>query len=126
VALFLACVWLSSLGNGAVSEDEAALTPAQQRFTQAEGFEDVAGLIMGNCSMCHAAEPGFDGIYHAPKGVKLETEGEIAAHAREIYLQAGVSSAMPPPSASYLTAEDRQTIVRWYRAATGTEMASVE
>ncbi|MEZ5714802.1 MAG: urate hydroxylase PuuD [Paracoccaceae bacterium] len=126
VALFLACVWLSTLGNGAVSEEEAALTPAQQRFTQAEGFEDVAGLIMGNCSMCHAAEPGFDGIYHAPKGVKLETAGEIAAHAREIYLQAGVSAAMPPPSASYLTAEDRQTIVRWYRAATGTEMASVE
>ncbi len=125
VVLFLACVWLSTLGSEA-PEEEAALTPAQQRFAEAEGFEDVAGLIMGNCSMCHAAEPGFDGIGHAPKGVMLETEAQIAAHAKEIYLQAGLSHAMPPPSASYLEPEDRQMIVRWYRAATGTEMASTE
>ena len=124
--LFVAIVWLSSLGNGAEADEEAALTPGKMRFAEAEGFEDVAGLIMGNCSMCHAAEPGFDGIGHAPKGVMLETEAQIAAHAKEIYLQAGLTSAMPPPNASYLEPEDRQAIVRWYRAATGVQMASGE
>jgi len=125
VALFLACVWLSTLGGDA-PEEEAALTPAQQRFVAAEGWDDVYGLVLGNCSMCHAAEPGFDGIGHAPKGVILETEAQVAAHAKEIYLQAGLSHAMPPPSASYLEPEDRQAIVRWYRTAMGAEMASAE
>ena len=46
--------------------------------------------------MCHAAEPSYEGIYHAPKGVMLETDAAIAEHAREIYLQAGRSHAMPP------------------------------
>ena len=36
------------------------------------------------------------GIYQAPKGVMLETDAAIADHAREIYLQAGRSHAMPP------------------------------
>ena len=46
--------------------------------------------------MCHAAEPVYEGIYHAPKGVMLDTDAAIANHAREIYLQAGRSHAMPP------------------------------
>ncbi|WP_137701334.1 urate hydroxylase PuuD [Marimonas lutisalis] len=121
--LFLAIVWLSSLGNGAAPEEEAALTPAQARFAEAEGFGDVVDLVMGNCSMCHATEPGYPGIGHAPKGVILETEAQVAAHAREIYLQAGLSNAMPPPNASWLEAADRRVIQRWYRAATGTDLA---
>ena len=121
-ALFAAAVWLSLLGRGYDSYEESAaraLTPYESRFAQAEGFEDVAGIVMGNCSMCHAREPGWEGIGTAPKGVLLETEADIAAHADRIFIQAGLTNAMPPPSASYMAPEDRAAIRAWFVAAKG-------
>ena len=53
----------------------------------------------------------------APKGVLLETEGDIARNAKQIYLQAGVSHAMPPANVTYMEPEDREAIVRWFRNA---------
>jgi uncharacterized membrane protein len=69
---------------------------------------------MGRCAMCHAAEPSWDGIYHAPKGVRFDNENEIAERAREIYLQAGVSHAMPPGNVSGITPEERALLVTWF------------
>lgn len=118
--LFLVIIWLSTL-TAPVEEDadEAMLAPSVQRFVDAEGFEDAYDVVVGNCSMCHGAEPGYEGIPWAPKGVHLETEAQVALEAKRIYLQAGVTHAMPPPAASYLEDEDRALIVAWYRAATG-------
>ena len=67
--------------------------------------------------MCHAREPVWDGIRWPPKGVVLETESDVARHAQEIFLQAGVSHAMPPPNAFQMEDEARAAIVAWYRAA---------
>ena len=67
--------------------------------------------------MCHAVEPGWEGIHRAPKNVKLETETEIATMARDIYLQAGRSHAMPPGNVSFITPEERRLIVTWYEQA---------
>jgi uncharacterized membrane protein len=114
--IFLAIVWLSSVP---LQHREAAMTPASLRFAQAAGFEDVHSIVQGRCSMCHAAEPFWDGILWAPKGVRLETEAEVAGQARAIYLQAGVTHAMPPGNLTYISAEERAAIVAWYRAATG-------
>ena len=107
-ALFFVIIWLSTL-TATVGDDtdEAALAPSIQRFVDADGFEDAYDIVVGNCSMCHSEEPGYDGIPWAPKGVHLETEAQVAFAAKRIYLQAGVTHAMPPPSASYLEAEDR-------------------
>ncbi|MGO8126760.1 cysteine desulfurase, partial [Rhizobium ruizarguesonis] len=55
------------------------------------------------CSMCHAAEPVYEGIVLPPKGVMLENDAEIAAHAREIYIQACRSHAMPPGNITDIT-----------------------
>ena len=118
-ALFLVIVWLSSLTSPTAQTDNAAMNPAIRKFVQAEGFEDAYDIVVGNCTMCHAAEPGYDGIAFAPKGVHLETEAQVAFAAKRIYLQAGVTHAMPPPSASYLEPEDRAVLVAWYRNATG-------
>ncbi|KPU84154.1 cysteine desulfurase [Marinosulfonomonas sp. PRT-SC04] len=119
-ALFFVIIWLSTLtATVVVDTDEAALAPSVQRFVDADGFEDAYDIVVGNCSMCHSEEPGYDGIPWAPKGVHLETEAQVAFAAKRIYLQAGVTHAMPPPSASYLEAEDRAVLVAWYRAATG-------
>ena len=55
------------------------MTPAQQEFASAEGFEDVHNIVLGRCSMCHSSEPFYEGILWAPKGVILETPEQIAA-----------------------------------------------
>jgi uncharacterized membrane protein len=71
--------------------------------------------------MCHAEIPGWEGLISPPKGVMLETERQIASHAREIYLQAGRSHAMPPPNAAKfgvtLNQNEREMLVNWYQTA---------
>ena len=66
--------------------------------------------------MCHSRDPSYAGIYWAPKGVFLETPGDVAQYADKIYLQAGISHAMPPPNAIEMPKEARETIVSWYKA----------
>jgi uncharacterized membrane protein len=118
VVLFLIIVWLSTVQRPG-PEGEVALTPAGVRFASAEGFDDVESIVLGRCSMCHAAEPAFDGIHWAPKGILLESRSEIANLAREIYVQAGLTHAMPPANLSYMEPDERAAIVAWYRAAAG-------
>ncbi|PCJ90479.1 MAG: cysteine desulfurase [Hyphomicrobiales bacterium] len=98
-------------------EDEAMATPHEQIYISAAGFEDVQDIVLGRCSMCHTSEPMWDGILHPPKDVRLDTAPRIARLARQIYIQAGVSRAMPPANVSYMEEEERQTIIKWYRAA---------
>ena len=118
--LFILVMWLSTAPMRATAEDgTATLTPRQERFVAAAGFEEVHDIVLGRCSMCHAAEPFWDGIRWAPKDVRLETEAEIARYAKDIYLQAGLTHAMPPANVSYIEAAERRKIVEWYRAATG-------
>ncbi len=112
-ALFVASAWLSSAPMKLV--EEVALRGQALQLASAPGFEDVVSIVQGRCSMCHAAEPGWDGIAWPPKGVVLETESQIAHEARRIYLQSGVSHAMPPGNLSYMEPEERAAIVRWFR-----------
>lgn len=91
-------MWLSTAPMHDPLEDAEAqpLTPYEQWFAAAPGFDDAHDIVLGRCSMCHAREPVWDGILWALKGVLLETEADIARNARQIYLQAGISHAMPP------------------------------
>jgi uncharacterized membrane protein len=66
--------------------------------------------------MCHAREPFWGNMQTAPKGVFLETTGDITKHARQIYLQAGVSHAMPPANITQIPIADREALIAWYRA----------
>ena len=118
--LFIACAWLSTGPQFRWDEDaeEVELKGAALRFAQAEAFEEVHSIVMGRCSMCHAAEPFYEGILWPPKGVELETEAQVARYARMIYLQAGRTHAMPPANVSYMEPEERAKIVEWYEAVT--------
>jgi uncharacterized membrane protein len=115
--LFILVAWLSTLRPAEV--ETRAMTPGALRFAEAEGFAEVHQIVLGRCSMCHAAEPFWDGILWAPRGVRLETEAEVAALAREIYLQAGITHAMPPANVSFIEPAERAAIVAWYRAGAG-------
>ncbi len=115
--LFIAIMWLSTAPMFRTTEPEQATGPAL-RFAQADGFEQVHDIVLGRCSMCHAAEPAWEGLLWPPKGVRLETEHQIANAARQIYLQAGLTHAMPPANLSHIRPEERAQIVAWYQAAT--------
>ncbi len=116
IVLFLLIAWLST-APGSQREELQNLSALETRFASAEGFQPASEAVLGRCSMCHTAEPVWPGILHAPKGVILDSEAEIARHAREIYLQAGRSHAMPPANVTDMQPEERRQIIDWYRAA---------
>ena len=126
--LFILIMAISSLGLRHVPLDQAearALNPAEQRFADAAGFDDVTIHVQGRCAMCHARTPSYEGIWHAPRDVFLETPADIARAARQIYLQAGVTAAMPPANVTWMEETERDAIVRWFRAAGGAELAGM-
>jgi uncharacterized membrane protein len=114
--LFLIIAWLSTAPMR-LWEPEAKLQGAALTFASAPGFDEVTTIVQGRCSMCHAAEPVWAGMLWPPKGVVLETPAQIANEARRIYLQAGVSHAMPPANLSYIEPQEREAIVRWFQGA---------
>jgi uncharacterized membrane protein len=110
--LFIVIIWLSTVP--AVLTGERRLSAAEERLTASVHFEAARDTVMGRCAMCHAAEPGWPGIHFAPKDVRLDSDAEIARHARDIYLQAGRSHAMPPGNVSHITDDERRLLVAWY------------
>ncbi|MBM3613492.1 MAG: urate hydroxylase PuuD, partial [Alphaproteobacteria bacterium] len=85
--IFFAIVWLSTPGAQDIGRRGESVAPgaAEARFAAAEGFAEAREIVLGRCAMCHAVEPVWDGLNRAPKGVVLETDADIARHAREIY-----------------------------------------
>ena len=53
------------LSAGGPSHGERAAVPPEQEVT----FADVEAIVLGRCSMCHAAEPLWPGMASPPKGV---------------------------------------------------------
>jgi len=117
VVLMILIAWLSSIRPAAVEGEQAALKGQALVYASAPGFEDVTSIVQGRCSMCHAAEPSWEGMYWAPKGVMLETPEQIAHEARRIYVQAGLTHAMPPANLSFIEPAERQQIVDWFENA---------
>ena len=121
--LFAACIWLSTLGPKDAPEEEAALSGTALQFAQAPGFADVASLVTANCAMCHSHEPAYEGILSAPKGLILDTPEAVARAAEPVFIFAGLTTAMPPGAANFMTPEDRAAIRAWYRAGAEAELA---
>ncbi|WP_420349823.1 urate hydroxylase PuuD [Pelagibius sp.] len=107
----VAIVWLSA--QPATPVEEASVP---------QGYElaDVENVVLARCSMCHAAEPLWEGIAVAPKGVLLETPEQIRRHARAIETQVLLSSAMPPGNITEIEAEERRLLAAWIAAGAPT------
>ncbi len=118
--IFILIMWLSTvpkiLGGG--ENDTSSIAPAFQRFAGDPHFGAAKDVIGTRCMMCHTAEPAYEGIARPPKGVAFDSDAAIAAHAREIYLQAGRSHAMPPGNVSEITLDERKVLTAWYESAT--------
>ena len=116
--LFMVIIWLSTVPKVLTGEPKtSAAASAAQVYMASAHFPGVRDTVLGRCSMCHAEEPVYEGIYHAPKGVMLDTDERIAEHAREIYIQAGRAHAMPPANVSHITDQERALLVAWFEGA---------
>jgi len=82
-----------------------------------DSFEEVYDIVTGRCSMCHAREPVYEGIHSAPKHVFLETQADVTAQAKAIFIQSGVTHAMPPANITLMEETERAKIRGWFRAA---------
>ena len=105
------------LSAGGPSHGERAAVPPEQEVA----FADVEGIVLSRCSMCHASEPLWPGIGVAPKNVILDSPEMIRLHAREIYLQAAATDAMPPANVTELLPEERGMLAAWYEAGAPAE-----
>ncbi|AZO35115.1 cysteine desulfurase [Mesorhizobium sp. M2A.F.Ca.ET.037.01.1.1] len=116
--LFMIIIWLSTVPKVLTGEPKtSAASAAAQVYIASAHFPAVRDTVLGRCSMCHTEEPVYEGIYHAPKGVLLDTDERIAEHAREIYIQAGRAHAMPPANVTQITDQERALLVAWFEGA---------
>ena len=122
--LFIIIMWLSTSPLFMSAPDTQVMSEQEQHLADTEGFTEVADIIMGRCSMCHSREPVWEGIHRAPKGLMLETPTEIARAANAIYIQAGLTNAMPPANVTDISQSDRDKIVAWYRKASIKDVAA--
>jgi uncharacterized membrane protein len=106
-------VWLTS--RPAVSADAAAAA------SPAELASAASSVVLSRCSMCHAAEPLWEGVGVPPKGIVLETPEEVHAEARQIALVAVYTRAMPPGNVTEISEEERQALAAWIAAGAPAE-----
>lgn len=116
--IFVIIMWLSSIPMHQDYDYEAeVIVPAPVQYVVENAhYDEVRNIVMGRCSMCHSADPVWDGIRWAPRGLRLDDDAQIALNARLIYLHAGRSHAMPPGNITGITPEERTEIVRWYQS----------
>ena len=69
-----------------------------------------------------AAREGYP--QSATQGFALATLEFIARAARDIYLQAGLTDAMPPANVSYIEPEERAVLRDWFRSVAGARVAA--
>lgn len=112
--LFIAIMGLSTARLPTSSEPDVA---AFSKISKAEQQAAIEEIVLGRCSMCHARDPVWEGLHWPPKGLVLETSADIARAAEQIYLQAGVTNAMPPANVTLMEADERHKIMAWYQNA---------
>jgi uncharacterized membrane protein len=102
--------WLSWAGSRQSPE-------AAQKVLPHATFADVQEIVLSRCSMCHAAEPMWEGIVTAPRGVRLDNEAEIRRHARDIEVYAILTHTMPPDNVTEISDADRARLAAGLQAA---------
>ena len=115
--IFIAIMWLSALkppiGDAfELSNTQTADDPTSH--VELVGFDEVDEIIQIRCAACHNRQPVWDQILWAPKTVLLETEQQIIDNADRIFLHSVMTTSMPPSNATFMTVEERQTLMQWY------------
>jgi uncharacterized membrane protein len=82
-------------------------------LSRAPTFASVEEIVTTRCSMCHAAEPVWEGITTAPKGILLDSAEHIHRNLRLAARNAAWASAMPPGNVTEMTGEERAVIAAY-------------
>ncbi len=114
--LALLVIGLSSMQPPPSEQDEAVTEPAAP-----VAFAAVEEIVLSRCSMCHAAEPLWEGMAVAPKGVVLETPAQIRMLAADINAQSVRTHAMPPSNITEMEPGERATLAAWIAAGAPSE-----
>ncbi len=77
---------------------------------------EVTDIVVSRCSMCHAAEPVWNGIHIAPKGVRLDAPQLIQRQAQAIRLHSVMTHAMPPNNITEMSSSERRKLAQWLAA----------
>jgi len=80
---------------------------------EAVPFQRVREIVTARCTICHSAQPRFEGIDTAPKGIRFDSAAEIRAHAAQIRATAVAATTMPLGNATNITAAERTLLGRW-------------
>jgi uncharacterized membrane protein len=103
----IAIMLMSAAGPRAVKAGALSTAPT---------FAHVEEIVLSRCSMCHGAEPVWESIVTAPKGILLDTPDHIRRNARLIGRNAAWSNAMPPGNVTEMTTQERALIAAWLAA----------
>ena len=114
----LALVLLAGVVFAIVPRPVAPVDPASAEAGGAPAVTLAAAhaVVEARCTACHADVPAQPGFSAPPKGVVLETPEQTLALAAAVHRQTVVTRAMPIGNLTGITAEERATIDRWYRA----------
>jgi len=110
--------WGTLVGSGAllligfvwIAPRVSTLDPTAPSLSSAE----ILPIVITHCGGCHGAAPAL--LASAPKGVILDSQVAIEAHAAQIYAQVNTHRIMPPGNLTGLSEVDRATIGAWATA----------
>ena len=68
-----------------------------------------------HCSMCHAKKPQWDGLVAAPKGLILQSKGDLVMNINKIVRHSVFSNAMPPGNLTSMDNDERFKIYNLYK-----------
>lgn len=111
IALAAWLSWQSAPGRLALDEARRVIARGEAPVKLSEAVEEV---VLTRCSMCHAAEPVWEGIPAPPKGVRLDAPALLRANASTMALHAVLTHAMPPNNITEISPQERQILALWF------------
>jgi len=115
-ALALIAAFVLAMSGTPGGRTKLGLKPLEQAEVQVASAAppvEVVDIVTSRCSMCHAAEPVWDGIAVAPKGVRLDTPEHIGRQRQAILMQTVLTHAMPPNNLTDMPLDERLALGRW-------------
>ena len=122
--IFIFIMWLSALRP---PESHAATITANETqkvsTEQVPSFAEIRSIVEARCLSCHSREPLWKNVYWAPRNVLLDSDDQIMRFASQIYMQAGISEAMPPANVTFMETSERENLIAWYRQYSRTKLS---
>lgn len=108
-----AMIALAFLGSSRAPAPPTTSPAGSAEAAPVVSFDRVVGIIDRRCVACHSANPTWEGIAMAPKGVKFDTAEEIRRHVRAIHTLSVATDAMPLGNVTGMTPEERAVLGAW-------------